>query len=497
MAQQSAQQRQAQRQTRSRLSLATAAIRPGMHGRMMLSGPSGAGKTYTSLLVAQTLVGPNGRILLIDTEKDSAKTYADEFAFFHLPFQAPYDAVDLAMTLREAGSQYDAIVIDSFTHFWRGQGGILDTASGRWTGWKEARPMHADVIDAILTVDAHVIVCCRSKQEHIQVEENGRTVVRKLGMKAQQDDDLEYEVNVAVEIDMAHVIHVSKSRTRAVPVGTEFIAGHAERFAGVYRDWLAGGEPVAARADTDKLKEALNTIVDAANRQRAKDAFLDMFGRPEFLLESRLPEAAEWVADRLLGIDEPADRAPDAVPAGEVAPERTTHEQGEERPVDPQPTPAEARVPAERCCRPGCGHDRRECHAALASTDDGLGACHGLIATGELEESNGEPIYVKCKCACFITADEAAATGAHVTAADRPAPAPAEPAATSETATQGGSYDPSDATIRAQIVADVEQMSLAQVQSALTTAERSPNGTLKKLRERLVDHRMKAATVPI
>lgn len=304
--------------SKSRLTLARAAIRPAMKGRVMLSGPSGAGKTYTALLIAEYLVGENGRVLHIDTEKESSLTYAELFQFEHLRWNAPFDAAALAQTIMDAGDSYDAVIVDSFSHFWRKQGGILDVAGGRFTGWKEARPLQEDVIDAVLETDAHVILCCRSKMEHTQTQnvQTGKIEVHKVGLKAQQDDDLEYEVNVSLDIDMTHLLSVSKSRTNQVPVGTMFQPGHAGDFATVYRDWLKGGEPVAARKDTDALAASINTIVDDAERLKVKRMFVDAFGRPEFLLVSRLKEAQEWVADRVAGVAPPADRAEAAVPAG-------------------------------------------------------------------------------------------------------------------------------------------------------------------------------------
>lgn len=365
------QQNRPQYENRSRLALASPAIRAGMHGRMLLSGPSGAGKTYTALLIASVLAGADRTsrsIVMLDTEKDSGKTYADEFnledgspGYSHVPWAPPYNATDLAMTFRDISNDPDirVVICDSHSHFWRGQGGILDVAGGRYTGWNEARPMHVDMVDAFLSCDAHVVLCARSAQELVQEQSaSGKWEVRKLGMKIQQDADLEYEMNVALTIDMNHVLYVSKSRTRAVPTGTEYIAGHAEEFAGIYRDWLEGGEPAASKEQLDGLIGVLNRIEDAAMRQAAKRDFLDRFGRPEMLLVSRLPEASEWVADRALGVEETPNRAPDAEPPADAERvDHDTHDHGEEppagassgsRPPDPPAAPVTPPDPPEK-----------------------------------------------------------------------------------------------------------------------------------------------------
>ncbi len=296
--------------TKSRLGLARPAFRPAMNARVMLSGPAGAGKTWTALAIAETLVPPGGRILGIDTEKESMLTFADEFVaengmpiFEHLPWAAPFDPRELVDTLDDASGTYQCVIIDSGTHFWRGTGGTLDIANGRFTGWKEARPIQVDMVEAILRCDAHVIFCAREKMAYTQTDDpqrQGKQRVEKIGLEIQQDADFEYEVNVAISIDMQHTLQVSKSRTAAVPVGTVFHAGHAKDFAVTYRDWLAAGETVATRLQTDALIDELNTIEVEAERVKAKREFLDHFGRPEFLLESRLAEAAEWVTDLVL-----------------------------------------------------------------------------------------------------------------------------------------------------------------------------------------------------
>lgn len=351
---------QQQYTNRSRLSLGSPAIRPGMKGKILLAGPSGAGKTFTALLIAQVLAGPDRTtrsIYQLDTEKDSGKTYADLFrlpdgseGYYHVPWAAPYNAVDLAMTLDEASEdpEISVVIVDSHSHFWRAEGGILDVAGGKWTGWDEARPMHAKMIDAVLNCDCHVILCARQSMEHVQEKDaNGKITVRKVGMKVQQDAELEFEMNLSIEIDKAHIMHVSKSRTLAVPVGTQYISGYAEQFAGEYRDWLIGGEPVTTKEQQVALIDVLNRIEDGANRTRSKRLFVDTFGRPEMLLSSRLEQAQEWVADQLLGETTTPNRAPDEEPPDERTkqPEPTDAERKAAAAQAPQPTPSENGAP--------------------------------------------------------------------------------------------------------------------------------------------------------
>lgn len=293
----------------SRAHLARKAVRPALKGRMMLSGPTGSGKTRTALMVAEVLA-ESGPQVVIDTEHGSALTYADDFDFEHIEWVPPFDPRELKDTILDLGSLNEVIVIDSATHFWRMNGGTLDIANGKFTGWKEARPAQEDLVEAILSVDAHVIVCVRSKMKHEQVVENGKHVVKKLGVGPIQDDDLEYEMNVSVDIDMGHTLSVGKSRTIALPVGREFKPGHAEDMAGQYRDWLKGGEPPASRADVDALVERMNSLPEAP-RVACKQEFVAKLGRPEHLAESALDDALGLVASWERSVQEVADTPSD------------------------------------------------------------------------------------------------------------------------------------------------------------------------------------------
>lgn len=285
----------------SRLDAIRTAARPKMHGRALISGPSGAGKTWTSLSMAQVLAeGDLTRVLLIDTERESALTYADVFeGFAHLPWRPPFDPTELGDTLAPLGDTYDVVILDSLSHFWRSQGGTLDIADGKIGGWKTARPVQERLIQALLSVNAHLLLCVRSKMEYLI--EGGRTnqTVTKLGMAPIQDDTLVYEVNIALDIDLEHRITVTKSRTPAVPVGRMYPAGLERKAAEDYAGWLAGGVPPASRESVDEILAMFSEIGDADERKLAKDMFVELFGMPHSLTADTATEAKAWLTERL------------------------------------------------------------------------------------------------------------------------------------------------------------------------------------------------------
>ena len=189
-------------------------------------GPSGSGKTYTALLLARGLVGPEGTIAVIDTERASASKYAGEVTEFDaldLDHHSPKEYVEAIQDAGRAG--YDCLVIDSLSHAWSGRGGALEqvdqaakrTQGNSYVAWRDVTPQHNALVDAILTYPGHVIVTMRAKTEYVLEEgKNGKKTPRKVGMAPIQRDGMEYEFDVVADMDLDHNMIVSKSRCSAL-----------------------------------------------------------------------------------------------------------------------------------------------------------------------------------------------------------------------------------------------------------------------------------------
>lgn len=274
----------------SRVDLAKPAVRPAMWARLMLSGPSGSGKTRSGLIIAQEL---GEKTCVIDTEQSSALTYADDFTFDHIDWQPPYNPRELAATILDAAQAYDTVLVDSGTHFWKGEGGTLDIAHGDFTGWKQATPAQEEFVLAVLRAQAHVILCVRAKMEYAAEMDGGKLKVSKVGLAPVQRDDLEYELNVSAMITMDHTIAIDKTRCPAL-AGRTFKAGHAVELAEIYAAWLAGGEPVAEGEVVRELVARMNDLPDELRKQ-CKAEFVAKIGRPEMLRESQIDAAEELI----------------------------------------------------------------------------------------------------------------------------------------------------------------------------------------------------------
>ncbi|WP_425905740.1 ATP-binding protein [Nitrobacter sp. TKz-YC02] len=188
--------------------------------RLGIAGPSGAGKTMSSLKLAKGIT-PTGRILMIDTERGSGDLYADLFDYDIITLQPPYKPekyVEAIRAAEEAG--YDTVIIDSLSHAWSDEGGILDQADklsaggNRFTVWAKLTPQHRALVNAMLNSPAHVIATVRSKQDYaIDDNDKGRKTVKKLGLAPVQREGMEYEFTVFLDVDQDHNARASKDRT--------------------------------------------------------------------------------------------------------------------------------------------------------------------------------------------------------------------------------------------------------------------------------------------
>lgn len=223
--------------------------------RLAIAGPSGSGKTYTALAVAAELV-PGGKVAVIDTEHGSAAKYADLFKFDVAHAAPPYHPDGLIKLVTYAADNgYDVIIVDSTTHYWSGAGGVLDLKDdaerrmrnpNSYTAWKDVTPIHQRMVDALISVPAHVIVTMRSKQEYVLVEKNGKQVPQKMGMAPIQRDGFEYEFDVMMDMDVKNVGHVTKTRCPAL-TDRDFVKPGAD-MAAILREWLTGAAPSQAPA---------------------------------------------------------------------------------------------------------------------------------------------------------------------------------------------------------------------------------------------------------
>lgn len=226
------------------------AVREKVLLRMALIGPTGAGKTLGALTVA-TRIGK--RVAVLDTEHGRAKLFADRFAFDHHEHRGDHAPERYIEALRAAVvGGYDAFVIDSLSHEWVGDGGVLQLAD-RFGSWKDVRPRHNAMIEALASAPLHVIVTIRAKMKYlVEEEEDGgrkRQRISKLGVGPVQDENLPYEFDVIGYVDHAHAATFTNRCEALVSQSRPVDAETAE----VIAAWLASGrEPEPPEAASEQ-----------------------------------------------------------------------------------------------------------------------------------------------------------------------------------------------------------------------------------------------------
>jgi len=183
--------------------------------RCAIFGPSGAGKTYSSLRIAS---GMGKRIAVIDSERGTASKYSDRFKFDVCDLgQRTIDDYVAAIT---AAASYDVLVIDSLTHAWQELLTEIDHLAkakyrgNTWSAWSDGTPKQRSLVDAIQSSPCHIIATMRSKTEWMtESTSGGKTKPVRVGLAPEQGKGIEYEFDLLVELSPDHIANVIKDRT--------------------------------------------------------------------------------------------------------------------------------------------------------------------------------------------------------------------------------------------------------------------------------------------
>jgi hypothetical protein len=166
--------------------------------------------------------------VIIDTENFSADLYAHLGSFNVLsitPNYSPEKYIEAITACIEAGME--VIIIDSISHEWDGQGGILDIhgnmMGNSFTNWSKVTPRHNRFVQHILQCPAHVLATIRSKQDWVLNQKDGKFVPEKMGLKGITRDGMDYEMTSVLELNIKHFATSSKGRTGLFADKPEFM----------------------------------------------------------------------------------------------------------------------------------------------------------------------------------------------------------------------------------------------------------------------------------
>lgn len=238
--------------------------------KMALQAPAGAGKTYSSLLLAQGLTnGDFSKVAIIDTENGSADLYAHLGQYNVLTLAPPFtpdNYIKAIEVCEKAGME--VIIIDSISHCWDYLLEYHSSLAGNsFTNWAKVMPLQKAFVSKILQADLHVITTMRTKQDYVLNQKDGKFIPEKVGLKAVQKDGLDYEFTVVFDLDIKHFAVSSKDRTGLFMGKPEFVINS---FTGKeILDWCNSGtnlndarEKIKASKTLEELKKLYNQYKD-------------------------------------------------------------------------------------------------------------------------------------------------------------------------------------------------------------------------------------------
>ncbi len=172
-----------------------------------LAGPGGSGKTFTALMMATAFAqAEDGKVGMIDTEDGRGERYHKHFPeYLYGQLDAPFSPqryMDAMQQMVDAGAK--AIVVDSASHEWEGEGGILemhDAATGgnynkNFVAWAKVKPHHRKFIEFSKRTGIHTIHCFRAREKSKpNPDKNARAdeKIINIGWKPVTNDDASFE----------------------------------------------------------------------------------------------------------------------------------------------------------------------------------------------------------------------------------------------------------------------------------------------------------------
>lgn len=159
-----------------------------------LIGGTGSGKTYSAFRLASGIAGDKP-FAVIDTENRRALHYADAFKFDHAELRPPFRPAGYADAIVAADAAgYPVIVVDSGSHVWAGDGGVLDWQEEelqrmagddyakrervKMAAWIKPKIAHKHMVQKFLQVRAHILLCLRAEEKIEMVKVDGKLVVQ-------------------------------------------------------------------------------------------------------------------------------------------------------------------------------------------------------------------------------------------------------------------------------------------------------------------------------
>ncbi|MGB1284994.1 MAG: AAA family ATPase [Aggregatilineales bacterium] len=270
--------------------------------KLLLTGASKSGKTYTGLEIAQEIARlEGGKIALVDTESGKSSLYAPPFTFDVLTLVDNYHPEQYIRAIQDACAYgYSVLIIDSASQMWNAEHGILsivdNSKRGKFGGWSEATPLYRKFLRVLMSAPIHAIVTTRAQSEYeLRKNTKGKDVYVEVGTNPIQHKEFKFEFDVHMMMEPVH--HAMRvDGTRYSPIdGLEI--SDSVWLAQELHAWITGGVAPAPRkaGETWLTGDFVNDLI--AEFEITEDQ------RPLYLAAAGV-EAGGSLADSYLSIGE-------------------------------------------------------------------------------------------------------------------------------------------------------------------------------------------------
>lgn len=263
--------------------------------RLALTGVSGSGKSLGAINIAS---GMGGKFVIIDTEHKSADLYARVADFDVLLLDKPFTPEKYINAINYCEHRgYEIIIVDSLSHAWSGEGGVLDmheaatqasSSKNSYMAWKDVTPWQNKLVNTIIQSPAHIITTMRVKTHHDIVDINGKKRPIKVGLAPIQKEGLEYEFTIVLALDKDSYLYTS-SKDR-----TGLFEGNHEKLSkstgNRIMEWLMDGKS-QEQVDSEEIEHIKLSLMMANTIEALRTEYSSAKKRfpklePEFLLIS-------------------------------------------------------------------------------------------------------------------------------------------------------------------------------------------------------------------
>jgi hypothetical protein len=180
--------------------------------KMAIYGSPGAGKTFTSLLIAEGLATVSGkRVAYVDTERGtdfyckdvpSRAVHPQAFDFDALYTRSLTEALTAVKGINPA--EYGVVVIDSITHLWEAAiaaYGGSQTRAGTipMHAWGKIKRPYKEMMSVLLSSPMHVLICGREGTEYATDEETEE--LKAVGKKLKAEGETAYEPHILIRME--------------------------------------------------------------------------------------------------------------------------------------------------------------------------------------------------------------------------------------------------------------------------------------------------------